>query len=333
MAGFDAYGPGQSEGRKSNVDWDALNSYVVEQAGLQERETLVGVVSGIVDLGTQEQPDAEYEFTGSEEDEAAEIEKNPDTYFKDGFDQVKKKTVRMKCYPQKPIQSVAVSIDFPDVIVDKGQFFDNPNPQPLRLWLGGSFYMGPEIGTVVARPTPLRVVNINKGAGKPTWSFAPNHLFHKMAVAAKLVKPSEAFLPKDIDQLIGQAFQFEAQVFFKEHKGSEYYTEYVKFVGALGRGQSAPEIENTFMIQFNQKNDPEDLKQIRNHVINTMKRAQNWEGSAVQKQLEEAKGSYKKSEDDDYAQQEEKKEEKPKNTRRAAPPPPADDDLDDDIPF
>jgi hypothetical protein len=153
-----------------------------------------------------------------------------------------------------------------------------------------------------------------------------------MAVAAKLVKPSEAFLPKDIDQLIGQAFQFEAQVFFKEHKGSEYYTEYVKFVGALGRGQSAPDIENTFMIQFNQKNDPEDLKQIRNHVINTMKRAQNWEGSAVQKQLEEVKGSYKKSEDDDSTQQEEKKEEKPKNTRRAAPPP-VDDDLEEDLPF
>lgn len=285
---FDAYSPSTSSSgeAKKEVNYEELNNYVVEAAGLQERETLVGVVAGIVDLGTQEQEDAEVEFKGTEEDEAAEIEKNPNTYFKDGFDPQTKKSVRLKCWPQKPIQSVAVAVDFPDIIVDKGQFFGNSNPMPLRLWMGGSFFME-NTGMIIARPTPLKVVNLEKDRNKkPVWSFSPLHLFYKMAVGAKLVKPGEPFVPRNIDQLVGKAFQFEAQVFFKENKGKQYYTEYIKFVGGLGRGQSAPELENTFLVQFNQANDPEALKQLRNHVINTIKRAKNLNGSVIQKELE-----------------------------------------------
>lgn len=287
---FDAYSTGSSSGKqKSEVDFDALNQYVVEAAGLQNREVLVGVVSSIVDLGTQAQEDAAVPFTGTEEDEAAEIAKNPNTYFEDGIDPndpKRKKQVRLKRWPQKPIQSVAISVDFPDIMLNKGQFFgdDNAEEKPLRLWLGGSFYI-PEVGMVVGRPTPLKVTKNTKDQ----WSFNKKHLFYQMASAAKLIDPSkdEAFLPKDIDKLVGKAFCFEAQVFFKESKGKEYYTEYIKFVSGLGRGQKAPDCEVAKnLIQFNQENDPEALKELRNHVKNTIKRASNYEGSKIQKQLE-----------------------------------------------
>lgn len=287
---FDAYSTGSSSGKqKSEVDFDALNQYVVEASGLQNREVLVGVVSSIVDLGTQAQEDAAVVFTGSEEDEAAEIAKNPNTYFEDGIDPndpKRKKQVRLKRWPQKPIQSVAISVDFPDIMLNKGQFFGNDTGEekPLRLWLGGSFYI-PEVGMVVGRPTPLKVTKNTKGQ----WSFNKKHLFYQMASAAKMIDPSkdEAFLPKDIDKLVGKAFCFEAQVFFKESKGVEYYTEYIKFVSGLGRGQKAPDCEVAKnLIQFNQDNDPEALKELRNHVKNTIKRASNYEGSKIQKQLE-----------------------------------------------
>lgn len=305
---FDAYSPVTSDSsNKKEVDYAALNQYVVETANLQERETLVGVVAGIVDLGTQEQPDAEVVFTGDEDDEAAEIKKNPNTYFKDGFDPNSRKPARLKCWPQKPIQSVAVAVDFPEIEIDKGQFFGNSNPQPLRLWLGGTFFIEGK-GMVVARPTPLKVVNIDKDAPKPKWSFSPLHLFYKMAVAAKLIKSGEVFLPNSIDQLVGKAFQFEAQVFFKEVKGKQYFTEYVKFVGGLGRGQSAPELENTFLIQFNHNNSPEDIKQLRNHVINTIKSAKNYQESAIKKQIENSSSSGDAAEDQEA-------EESPKETK------------------
>ena len=284
---FDAYSTTSSNASsRKEIDFDAMNKYVVETANLQEPETLVGVIAGIVDLGEQNLPDAENVFKGSEDDEQSEIAKNPNTYFKDGLDPQTRKPARLKCYPQKPQQAVAIAIDFPEIIIDKGQFYGNSNPQPLRLWLGGTFYVEGK-GMIVARPTPLKVVNIDRESGGKRWSFSPLHLFYKMAVGAKLIKPGDAFLPQQIDQLIGKALQFQVQVFMKESRGKYYFTENIKFVGGLGRGQSAQDLEKTFLIQFNKPNNPEDMKQLRNHVINTIKGANNYQGSQIQKQIEQ----------------------------------------------
>lgn len=332
---FETYGVSSSA--KSNasatVDYGALNKYVVETAGLQERETVAGYISAIVDLGTQKLPDAENKFDGDEDDEAAEIEKNPNTYFKDGRDPDTGKPCRLKCYPQKDQQCVAVAVDFPDIIVDKGEFFGKSKPQPLRLWMGGDFFV-PEQGMVIARPTPLKVVNLDKTRKTKVWSFSPLHLFYKMAVGAKLIKAGETFLPNDIDKLLGKAFQFEVQVFFKENKGKEYYTEYIKFVGGLGRGQVVPEIANTpFMVQFNKVNKEENLKELRWHITNTMKRASNWGGSKVKQQIESLKGGQDSSESDgDYEEQEDTPVPPKKTPPKKNPPKDIDEDL-SDLPF
>ena len=288
---FEVYGANKNEGTKNKpeVDWQALNQYVVETCNLQEPETLIGVVAGIVDLGEQEQPDAEYPFVGTAEDEAAAIAEKPDTYFKDGIDQTTKKKVRLKCWPVKPVQCVAVAVDFPDILLDKGQFFGDTSGEakPLRMWLGDTFWMD-GIGSVVARPTPLKETNLEKDRGKAAkWSLSQLHLFYKMAVASKLIQPGEAFKPGRIDELIGKAFQFQVQVYMRPGKdGKEYMTEKIKFVGGLGRGQTAPENPNkTFEVSFYRINSEEALKNLRVHVINTIKRAQNYNGSAIQKQL------------------------------------------------
>ena len=343
---FDTYGAGENSGkRKSNVDFEALNQYVVEKAGLENREVLIGVVSSIVDLGTQAQEDAAMPFTGDAEAEAAEIVKNPNTYFEDGIDPndpKRKKQVRLKRWPQKPIQSVAISVDFPEIMLDKGQFFgDNAGSEkPLRLWLGGNFYI-PEVGQVVGRPTPLKVTKNTKDQ----WSFNKKHLFYNMAAAAKLVDPSkdEAFLPKDIDKLLGKAFNFEAQVFFKEVKGKIYYNEYLKFIGALSRGQKAPDFEFTpALIQFNQDNDVEQLKEVRSHVRNTIKRASNYEGSKIQTQLEALYDAYTQKDtpqddDSDGADDGNGGEVKVPEKAKAAPKKAQKQielsDMDDDVPF
>ena len=328
----------EGSGNKSTVDWAAMNQYIVETCNLQEPETLIGVVAGIVDLGKQEQPDAEYPFVGSAEDESAAVAEKPDTYFKDGIDQTTKKKVRLKCWPVKPVQCVAVAIDFPDILLDKGQFFGEMNSEakPLRMWLGDSFWMD-GIGSVVARPTPLKITNLEKDRSKPVkWSLSQLHLFYKMAVASKLIQPGDVFLPDRIDELIGKAFQFQVQIYMREGKdGKQYMTEKIKFVGGLGRGQSTPANPNeTFMVQFNRINSEAALKNLRVHVINTIKRAENYNGSAIQHQLGEAA----------QAKQEPKQESKPepvrtpaavaKTTKPAAKPKAAPIDEDDlDAPF
>lgn len=293
---FGVYGSnGQSQSSDSDsqkVDYNEMNRYVVETAGLQERETLIGVVSGIVDLGIQDQEDAQQEFKGTPEEEAKIIAEFPNTYFKDGVDEKTKKAVRLKCWPQKAYQSVAVCVDFPDIVVDKGQFFGESNPQPLRLWLGGQFYANdPKTkGMIIGRPISLKNTTSNFNG---QWSFAKNHIFHKMAVAAKLIKSEEPFQSRDIDQLLGKAFQFEAQVFMKSSKGKEYYTEYLKFVAGLGRGQNSPELPNPpFVLEFEgEACTAEGTGQLRSHVINTIKRAHNYEGSKIQKLLEKVSES------------------------------------------
>lgn len=287
---FDSYSSNQNTGsnKESTVDWEALNTYVVETAGLQQRETLVGYIAGIVDLGTQEQEDAEHVFNGDAEKEAEEIKAFPNTYFKDGKDE-KGNNVRLKCFPQKPVQCVSIAVDFPDIMLNKGKFFgdENAEEKPLRLWLGGQFYMKDK-GMVVGRPIPLRESNIAEKGSKAVWSFAPNHSLYKMALGAKIVQQGEPFKPRDIDKLLGQSLQFEAQVFFKESKGKKYYTEYVKYVSGLGRKQDPLELVTTpFLIQFNCKNNEEALKEVRSHVINTMRLANNFAGSQVEKQLNE----------------------------------------------
>ena len=327
---FNARGVTKNETKSENaVDYDALNKYVVETANLQERETLIGYVSSIVDLGLQEQEDAKVEFNGTAEDEASIIDDKPDTYFETGPDE-KGNVKRWKRWPQKPAQAVAVSVDFPDIIVDKGQFFGNSKPLPLRLWMGGQFFIQ-GAGMVVGRPTMLK---INKSAG--FWSFDKKHLFHKMAVAAKLIKADEAFLPQNIDDLLGKAFQFQVQVFFKESKGKEYYTEYINFQGGLGRGQVAPEpLTEPFIIQFTEPNSVENLKEIRNHVMNTLKRAGDFEGSAIQAQLAALEGSKPAKQEQEAPKEATPTAPKPaaKAGKPAAKKAPNFDDMDSDIPF
>ena len=140
---FEVYGASQSSGKKqSNIDWDAYHQYIVDTCKLENREVLPGVITFMADLGVQKQPDAEFPFTGDEDDEAEEIAKNSSTYFKTSPDPMTKKMTRYKCYPQKPIQAVAIAVDFPEIQLDYGQFLGDSSgkTKPLRLWIGGTFY-------------------------------------------------------------------------------------------------------------------------------------------------------------------------------------------------
>jgi hypothetical protein len=326
----------------SSVDFDAINRYRVEAAGLQERETVPGYVAVIVDLGIQKQQDAEVEFVGTVEEEEAIMAEMPDTYFKDGKNPDTKADVRLKCWPQKPQQCVVFGIDFPDIIVDMAKAHGKEsNPLPLRLYTGGQFYI-PTQGMVVARPTPLRVVNLDKSRKTKKWSLAQNNMLHKMAVAAKLIKPDEVFLPQRIDELLGKAFQFDAQVYMKKSGSKEYFTEYLKFSAALGRGQNIADLETTpVVVEFDEENSDESIEHLRSHVINTIKQAENYKGSAIQKQIEKlrpAKAAKADDAADDSDREEEQEEQKPapKVTGRKATKPAVKEEaqkFDDDTPW
>jgi hypothetical protein len=292
--GFDVYTDTKAEGKSkaNNVNFDDLNKYVVETAELQEATVLPGVISCIVDLGIQAQADAEYVFDGDESDEADELDNNPNIRFETRakfFSDNKWLTdVRLKIVPQKPTQSIAIAVDFPEVVLDKGQFFGESKPLPLRMWMGGQFYIE-GTGMVIQNLMALKETNLDTTRATQKWSLNPKGTLYKMARSAKLAKDGEVFKASQIDQLLGTAHQFEAQIFMKKgNNGKSYYTEKVKFVGALSRGQAVDtESVNAMLIQFNKENPEAAVKELRAHVVNTIKRAKNYEGSIIQKQIEE----------------------------------------------
>lgn len=283
---FDAYGVNKSEASdRPQVDWAAMSKHIVETVQCENEEVLVGICSGIYDLGIQEQKPGEYVFEGDESAEREEIAANPRCYFetRDRFYDNGKwlENVRVKVVPKKDAQSVAFAVDFPDVIVDKGQFFGESNPLPYRMLLGGEFVL--KGGTsVVAAPQALTIRKNDKTGNQ--WSMMPNSTIYKMAVGAKLVKPGEPFLPERLGELLGKALQFKIRVGFND---AGYLQEKCAFAAGLGRGQVAPHFDESILhgITFNRENDPNALKQLRKSVKNTIQRAKNYEGSVVASEL------------------------------------------------
>ena len=294
---------------RPQVDYAALDQYVVDTVECQQPETLNGVIVGIVDLGNQRLPDAEYDVDSG--DESLTVEELTEKYATEiesskvsKFDIVKDwstrppKEVIKKFVPQKDRQCITYCVDFPDVMLDKSQFFgEKSEPKPLRLYFGGSFYNTHSKKMIVQNLLPLKITNIAKDPKtQKLWSLSPKSQLHKMAVASKLINTGDAFLPDNIDELLGKTLQFKVQIGFNEKGDKKYYFEKMSFIGALQRKDKPFEDVETFLIQMDSENDPESLKMIRKHILNTMEMATNFEGSALQKQLLEVRpNSFKDS--------------------------------------
>jgi len=306
---MEIYGATTKETAKTTtptVQWDALNRYVVEECKLQQPETMLGVISVMVDLGTQKQNDAEYDL--EPEDKQLTIEQLTEKYsldihegkirkFDKSFDSKTRSWVIRKFVPQQDRQSIVYAVDFPSIMLDKGKFFgeeEGKNVKPLRLWVGGQYWNKYQEKMLVQNVIPLKVKNIADDGQPKKWSMATNSSLYKMAVAAKIINQGDAFLPQDADKLLGKTLQFKTQVFFNRGKdGKDYYTEKLAFATGLTRDQAEKQVDSTYLIQFNQPNDPQALKELRKHIVNTIENATNYvnqetgELSAIAKQFAE----------------------------------------------
>lgn len=276
--------------RESNIDYDAVNTYKVETCGLSAKpKTVTAVISGITDLGLQVQEDARKVSTLTPEGEAALIAQHElegkQTYFEDGIDPQTKKPCRFQRWPQKPVQMVAVTVDFPQIMLDLGQFYGESNLRPLRMLLNGEFTVQ---GTrVVGRPFTVKHMKHPDG----TFAFAKNSTLHKMAEAAEILDDKGYFYAKDLFKLVGKPLMFKVQIYLKENGGRKYLQEDISFAGAIPEGLAVPEISNELASQiFYGINfadpDPVALKEVRAAVKNTIKRATNYQGSKMQEVLE-----------------------------------------------
>lgn len=331
---FNAPAPTNSE--TSNVNFDELNKYIVETVGCADKpEALIGIVSGVVDLGLQAQEDAKMEWKGTDAEKAEVEAKAARGESQEYFEVVPhgQNNVPTLCkrWPVKAQRCAAINVDFPDTLVNRGKFFDEDGvgeELPFRGLLNNEFGLK-GVGKVVGKPYSLREQRNDDG----TWGFKNNTILFKLAQATNQLDAQGNFKPAYLGNLIGEAAMFNVHVYLNEHGGKQYLNEKLAFNGPVPKAMQkmVPVLDERFMhvVNFKGEQDLEVLKTLRQSVINTMKLAEDFEGSDVQKALIEI-GKIKAEDGSSKPQQSAPQQAKP----QAAPQAPIDfDQFDDDIPF
>lgn len=273
---------------RPQIDYNALTKHIVEAVGASEKpEAMIGVVSGVISLGLQKQEDAKMLVTGmSEEDQAAELVKNPNQYFESLPDD-KGVTQLYKRWAVKDQQAVAVTVDFPGTPVNKGKYYGEGEGEelPYRMLLNGEFYQA-GIGKIVGKPYSLRE-QFNEST--KSWGLKNNTILYKLAQAVGALDQQGNFKPAYLGNLIGKAAMFNVHVSTNEAGGKTYLNEKISFNGPVPKMMQAmiPTLDDKhlYMINFKGEQDEEAIKNLRYSVINTMKLASNFVGSDVEKAL------------------------------------------------
>ena len=269
-------GVGGAQVSTDTVDYASQNKALVGVFKTQGKAiSRVGIVSGIIDLGLQKLPDAAIVWNGTSKDEAAEIVKNPNTYFEDGFDQKTKAACRFKRWPQKPQQAVAITVDFPQFKHDWG---GDIGEKPIRFLLNGEFTPKGKKpwDAIVGRTYDLKETTKDFS---PKWSLATNSLLYKLAIATEVCKEGTPFSRGDIGKLIGKAALFEARLWLE----GTYLQEKITFKGAVPEGMSIPvwDDDMSYFVRFDKENEESSIVQLRKAVKNTIKAALNYEESQL----------------------------------------------------
>lgn len=321
---------------RKQVDWVARTKYIVEKVGTQKKaKAMIGIISGIIDLGLQAQEDAKMEWKGSDEERAeveAKAERGESQEYFETLPNDKDVPTLYKRWPVKPCQQVAFTVDFPGILLNQSQFFgeDDGKEHPLRMLLNGEFYLK-DVGKIVGKPYNIKEARNDDGS----WSFKSNTQIHKLASATDVLDENGRFKPHMLGNLLGKAALFEVQVFVNKVGDKEYLNEKIKLSGQVPEVMipMIPELSSEYIygVNFKGEQDPEVLKHLRQSVINTMKLAQNFEGSDLAKALAERGGNQADTSDKDESESEAKVEDKPKKKVAKQV---AEDDLDDsELPF
>ena len=271
----------EASGPRREIDFDALNEHMVTQFGPKERR-MVGVISGIYDLGIQERDPYEVEWNEKDSTRPGATE-----YIEDGK--------RMLRITARPTPGIAITVDFPQIIVDKGQFYEGKSdPKPLRLLLNGEFSRESTTQPGKKELCVNRPLWVQESKDDVTgkWAIAKTNKIHKLASYCDVLDSEGRFHARDIGKLLGKAAQFKVHVFIREGK---WLNERIEAEGGVMEGVPIPEIDPSLlhgMAMFG-RIDPEAVRAARRSILNSCKRALNYDESDLKKFLES--GEFTKS--------------------------------------
>lgn len=311
-------------GGGSNVDWDALNSHIAETVqevlGCEEGTpaAAVGIVSGVVSYGLHQDPERVEPMdegdAKTKEWKQRQVDNKKATIDEDG-------NFRFQAPPR---QEVGFYVDFPQVVVDKGQFFGESNPAPYRVLLGGVFKGEP------AQKTKVEGYKNDDNV----WVFGDKNRATKLAKAAKLKNLKNGFAQERLLELIGSAITFNVEVYVND---AGFLQEKITNPSPVMAGIPIPELDESLLLFVDMKedNDIEQVKMLTKAVKDYIKEANDYEGSKIKVQLEALENDSKQQspESNTDTQEKDKPSEKPvekKETKTKDPmEPPI--DFDDDL--
>lgn len=276
----------------SNVDWDAYTKHLIEVIGT-ETKSQVFRISGLVDLGEQERKPFEepYDEGKKEHIEALSPEDKRGAKVVIGKHPKTGAQCEMISIPQRPAQQVAIVLDYPEIMVNYGKFFGKEDEfKPYREVYGGTFRLQGEGVNILARGISLNCMKEPKAPSG--YAYSKLNMISKFATA--IGKNPTGTLDQDFDlgELIGGVGVITTGLKVTE-KGEKVYANFwAKDPSPKHEMIPVPEINvPMFGISFQGGNDPEMLKQLNAPTKETIKRAINYEGSAIQKELEALEGA------------------------------------------
>jgi len=196
--------------------------------------------------------------------------------------------------PLKPVQQVAITVDFPQIVVDWGRFYEGSSPRPLRMLLNGEFSVvtpgefwedgRPKRDRIVGRGFSLAETKLPDGS----WGLSPQNTLVKIAKDTGLIGAKGSLKRDQIGELIGRACQWQMRLYMKPGNkgGKAYFTEEIKLAGIIPEGVPVPDMpeEDLFMLNWSGgvHPDPDAVKVLRRAVKNTIRRASNYAGSTIE---------------------------------------------------
>ena len=206
----------------------------------------------------------------------------------------------------KYLQEVAVVVDFPTMIVDYGEGIGE---QPYREYLNNTFWNNgtPEMRGFVMKPTPPK-----KDGG--VWSFAPNSKLAKLAVATE----TEEIL-NDKDSAMNVMLMLGKPLNVSVNKNAGGFVKLGDVLGLID-GQVVAELPTPAKAIGFKGVTVEDLIEAkpRYALLVKIKSAHNYEGSDMQKAVEEYEIYLKQNKPSEEAPKQEVKAETPKKTSKVS---------------
>jgi hypothetical protein len=293
----------EKKASESNVDWDAFNEHLLEQIG-EDGQSQVAILSGIMDLGIQERPDHEEPYKGSTEQDKSLADER--SYLSEDEETI--------ITPAKPVDSVALYADFPDVEVNYGKFFSKDAVDEWRpyrhlitntWWDSSAKLMVAKGAALSCRPNPK---------AESGWAFDGKSTISRLATCTGVVRKGPVDQNFDIGELLGGVFVMDLQAV----RDKEYINIKALNIGTKHIAIPNPEYDlEPFGISFSGGNDDSALQQVRANIRATMARALNWDDSGLKADFE----NYEKASKEVDSKPEEKQNEVPEEEPvKKAPP-------------